>query len=180
MQTKDLLTIATTALGTATLTVAGFWAGPLGAGSEADAPPAIIANARLVSHGVELGLAPAGARAFKAGEQPEFELTAVNTTDQPASTAVGVTLTASAPANALSRAVRVPLVLWQQEQVVTLNPKETKVLALCATTNLPPNSLISVLLRESGEGAAQAPLGITAFSFSTAAPAAQTGLAALR
>ena len=180
MKTKDLLTIATAALGTATLTAAAFWARPLDAGSDADAPPAKIASARLVVHGVEVGLAPTGGRPFKTGDQPEFELTALNTTDQPASVTVGVTMTASSPADALSRTIRLPLVLWQQEQVLTLKPKETKVVALCASTNLPPKSVISVSLREPGPGAAPFLMGVTALSFSTAAPETQPAVASLQ
>ena len=137
MKTKDILTITTVALGTATLTVGTFLAGPIAAGSDADTPPSDIAKSKFVSHGVELTLAPAGWRALKAGEQPEFELSALNTTNQPASVAVCVTMTASSPMDALSRVVRLPAVLWQQEQVVTLNPNETKVLALRCRTNLP-------------------------------------------
>lgn len=180
MKTKDLLTIATAALGTAALTVAAFWAGPMDASNDADAPSAKIAKARLVSHGVELALAAAGGRTFHAGEQAEFELTALNTTDQPASVGVGVTLTASAPADALSRTIRLPSVLWQREQVVTLQPRETKVLTLCAQTNLPPNSVIAVSLREPGAKAGLVPLGITALSFSTVAPKAAPTVASAR
>jgi hypothetical protein len=105
-------------------------------------------------------------------DQPEFELTALNTTDQPASVTVGITMTASSPVDALSRTVRLPLVLWQREELVKLSPKETKMLALCATTNLPPNSLISVMLREPGPKGAPVAPGITALSFSTVAPGA--------
>jgi hypothetical protein len=170
MKTKDILTIMTVAFGTATLTVAAFWAGSLDAGSDADAPSAKIAKPQLVSHGVELTLALAGGRVFKAGEQPEFELTALNTTNQPASVSVCVTMTSSSPADALSRVIRMPAVLWQQEQIVTLQPKETKVLALCAGTNLPPNSVISVSLREPGEKAAPFTPSIVALSFSTVVP----------
>ena len=61
MKTKDILTITTAALGTATLTVAAFWAGPTDAGHDADAPPAKIAKPRLISHGVEMALAPPAA-----------------------------------------------------------------------------------------------------------------------
>ena len=39
MKTKDMLTITTVALGTTTLTVAAFWAGPIEAGADADTPP---------------------------------------------------------------------------------------------------------------------------------------------
>jgi hypothetical protein len=170
MTTKDIITIATAALGTATLTVAGFWAGPIDAGNDTEAPPAKIAKARLLAHGVDLALVPAGGRTFRAGDQAEFELTALNTTDQPASVEVGVSMTASAPADLLSRTVRLPSVLWQQQQVVSLQPRETKVLALATSTNLPPNSMVNVSLREPGTQAGPAPSGITALTFSTVVP----------
>lgn len=180
MKTKDILTIATAALGTATLTVVAFWARPTDAGNDADAPPARIAQARLVSHGVEFRLASAGARAFKAGDQPEFELTALNTTDQSASVSVGVTLASAAPPNPLARVILMPSVLWQREQLVMLKPKETKVLALCANTNLPANRIISVSLRDPDPKAEPSLTGITMLSFSTAAPEAPPVVAAAR
>lgn len=172
MKTKDILTIATVALGTATLTVAAFWAGPIEAGNDADAPPAKLDKARFASHGVEMTLASAGGRLFKAGDQPEFELTALNTTNQPASVSICVSMTASSPADALSRVIRLPMVMWQQEQVVTLQPNETKVIALCASTNLPPNSVISVSLRDQGQEAKLFPLGMVALRFATVVPKA--------
>ena len=70
MNTKDILTITTVALGTATWTVAAFWAGPIEAGSDADTPPAKIAKSRFLSHAVELTLSPAAGQVFKAGDQP--------------------------------------------------------------------------------------------------------------
>jgi hypothetical protein len=180
MKTKDILTITTGALGTATLTVAAFWAGPIEAGGDADAPPSKIGKSRFVTHGVELTLASAGGRAFRAGDQPEFELTALNTTNQPASVSVCVTMSASSPMDALSRVIRLPAVLWQQQQVVTLNPNETKVLALCASTNLPPNSVIFVALGEPGQKGGPVPLGIAALSFSTVVPKALPAVATTR
>ena len=180
MKTKDILTITTVALGTAMLTVAAFWAGPSEAGGDADAPSAKIARSRFVSHGVEMTLASASGRVSKAGDQPEFELTALNTTNQLASVSVCVTMTSSSPADALSRVIRLPTVLWEQEQVVTLQPNETKVLALCASTNLPPNSVISVFLREQERIAAPVPLGMVALSFSTVVPKALPAVATTR
>jgi hypothetical protein len=180
MKTKDMLTITTVALGTTTLTVAAFWAGPIEAGADADTPPAKIAKSRLVTQGVEFTLASAAGRPFKTGEQPEFELTALNVTSQPANASLCVIMTASSPADALSRVIRLPNVLWQQEQVVTLQPNETKVIALRASTNLPPNSVISVALREPGQKAAPFLPGIVALSFSTAVPKALSTVASTR
>jgi len=167
MTTKDLLTIATAALGTASLTVVTFWAGPIDAGNDADTPPPKLAKSLLISHGLELALAPAGGRTFKAGDQPDFTLTALNTTTQPASASVCVTMTASAPVNALSRAIPIPSVLWRQEQIVSLQPNETKVYALSAKTNLPPMRVISVSLQDLEQKPPHPPAGILAFSFST-------------
>jgi hypothetical protein len=178
MNTKDLLTIATTALGTASLTVVTFWAGPIDAGNDADAPPPKLPKSLLISHGVELTLAPAGDRTFKAGDQPEFTLTALNATSQPASASLCVTMTASAPINKLSRAIPVPSVLWRQEQIVSLQPNETKVYTLSAKTNLPPMSLISLSLQDLDQKATLFPAGIVAFSFSTA-PDTQIPIVAL-
>jgi hypothetical protein len=177
MKTKDILTITTVALGTATLTVAAFWAGPIEAGSDADAPPAKLTKSRLVSRGVEMTLAPASGRVFKAGDQPEFEITALNTTDQPASASVCVTMTSAALADALSRVIRMPTVLWQQEQIVRLGPSETKVVALGARTNLPANSMISVSLREAEPKATPVQPEIVALSFSTVVPKASPTVA---
>jgi len=168
MKTADILTIATAAFGTATLTVTAFWAAPLDAGGDADAPPPKIAKARLVCHGVELALAPAAGRTFNAGDQPEFELTAVNTTNQPATVSVCVIMTSSSLADALSRTIRMPTALWRQDQIVSLGPKETKVLALCATTNLPTKSVISVSLQDLEQKTGSPPARIMALSFSTA------------
>jgi hypothetical protein len=170
MKTKDILTIATVALGTATLTVATFWAGPSEAGGETDAPPANIGKSRFVMHGVELTLASACGRVFKAGDRPEFELTALNTTNQRASVSVCVTMTASSPADAMSRVISLPTVLWQQEQVVRLQPNETKMFALRASRSLPPNSVISVSIREPGQKGELVPLGVAVLSFSTVVP----------
>ena len=78
MKTKDILTIATTALGTATLTVA-FLASPTTSGTDANSQAVTIAKPKLVANGIEMMLSAAEGRQFKAGDQPAFELCAVNT-----------------------------------------------------------------------------------------------------
>jgi hypothetical protein len=180
MKTKDLLTIATAALRTASLTVVTFWAGPIDAGNDADAPPPKLAKSLLISHGVELAVAPASGRAFKAGDQPEFTLTALNTTCQSASASVCVTMTATAPVNKLSRAISMPSVLWRQEQIVSLQPNETKLYALSAKTNLPPMSVISISLQDLEQKATRFPPGIVVLSFSTAPEGALPPVASTR
>ena len=180
MKTKDLMMISTAAIGTAALTVAAFWASPLEAGNDADTPPPKIAKSLLVTRGVELTLAPAGGRAFQPGDQPAFELTALNTTHQPASVSLCVTMTTFAPANSMSRVLPAPSVLWRQEQVVTLKPDEKKAYSLCASTNLPAKSVISVSLQDLAEKPARFPAGIVALRFSTAPAVALPVVASTR
>ena len=191
MKTKDLMTMATVALGTATLTVMTFWSGPLEAGLEGDALAAKIAKPKLVSHGVELTLTAAEGRIFKAGDEPAFALTAVNTTGEPAAVTVRLAMTASSPADAMSRVPRMPTALWQQHQSLTLKPNETKTIVIPVPTKLPANSTMAVSLQESDPlqakvGAASSGIrpalqfgpspqaGIVAMNFSTAAPVTQT------
>ena len=77
-------------------------------------------------------------------------------------------MTASAPANAMSRVIPMPKVLWRQEQVCLAKPDETKVYALCAGTNLPQKSMISRLAPGAGNRAGWPQGGDLAMSLSTA------------
>ena len=149
MKSNDVKTIVTVALSTATLTVVTFWCGPLEAGGEANVLPAQIAKPKLVSHGLEITLAAAEGQTLKGGDEPVFELTAVNPTGESASAAICVEMTASSPVDMLSRVPRRPAALWQQYLTLPLKPHETKVVTLPARTKLPVNSMIAVSLRES-------------------------------
>jgi hypothetical protein len=194
MKTKDLMTIISVALATASLTAMTFWSGALNAGSDGDQPAAQIAKPKLVAHGIELTLAAADGRTFSGGDEPTFELTAVNPTDVAATASVGIAMTASAPADLLSRVPRRPSSLWQQQQPLVLQPNETKVIRLAVPAKLPVNSMIAVSLIDASSTpvtavavtpAAQPLLavpaaphsGIVALNFSTAAPVVQTASA---
>jgi len=193
MKTKDLVIIATAALVTATLTVA-FHASPLISGNDANPLAATIAKPKLTVNGIEMTLSAANGQEFKAGEQPAFELRAVNTLDQPSEAAVCATLSASAPVSRMSRAMPIATILWHEELALALGPNETKVLALAARTNLPANSLMIVSLSQVGQAgkaitagnpgtAFVAPLrpggqpGIVAMTFSTVPPVAAAAYA---
>jgi hypothetical protein len=186
MKTNDLVTILSMALGTAAATVLGFWSGPLEAGSDGPPLAAKIARPRLVASGVELTLTAAGGRIFKAGDEPEFELQAVNTTAAPATVTVRISMTSSAPPDRASRVILMPSVFWQQQECLTLKPHETKAVALTARKELPPNTVVSVTLQESGpagsvvaagnpavRGGVFAQTGIVSLSFPTGTPVAQ-------
>jgi hypothetical protein len=191
MKTKDLMTIATVALGTASLTVMAFWSDPLAADNEGSVPAAAIMKPKLVSHGVEMTLAAAETRTFQAGDEPRFDLTAINTSGEPATARIWVEMTTSSPADMLSRVPRRPSALWRQDFTLPMKPNETKVVTIPAPVKLPAKSMIAVSLGESEPpqtkaatnsptiqpaprlGASRQP-GIVALNFSTAVPRAQT------
>ena len=191
MKQNNVATVAVVAVGTAALTIMTFWPGSMEAGGEADANAARLAKPKFVQHGVEMTLEAKGGVVLKAGDQPVFELTAINTCDQAAETSVSVSVWGTAPADALSRTPRMPVRIWECDQFVSLEPKETKTFALDTRTALPTNSLVSVLLQEpkptespaSGPGPAKetslrqvrlgSPPGMVLMTFSTAVPKAQ-------
>ena len=191
MKTTDLTTIVSVALATASLTVMSFWSGVLNAGLDGDKPAAQIAKPKLLAHGIEMTLAAAEGRTFSAGEEPTFDLTAVNTTEQAATATVSIAMTSSSPRDMMSRVPRLPAALWQQQQALVLQANETKVIRLVVPATLPANSMVAVSLAEATTAASGAetakpelrrvqllggapPSGIIALNFSTAAPAAPT------
>jgi len=184
MKTKDLAIIGSVAFATATLTVAFFLPNSLNAGN--DAAPAQIVQPRLVSNGIEFTLAAVEHQTFKAGDEPAFELKAINTTAENADATVLVSMTSMAPPSAFSRLVGIPAPLWEKTCPVTLKPNETKVIALDTTTKLPQNSTINLILRtaspqETGPNAqpkpqmvvttTSNPSAVVALSYSTLQPA---------
>ena len=190
MKTKDLTTIVTVTLATASLTVMTFWSGELNAGLDGEKPTAQIAKPKLTAHGIEMTLATADGRTFRAGEEPTFDLTAVNTTAQAATAAVRIVMSATSPTDRMSRVPCLPASLWQQQQPLVLQPNETKVIRLAVPAKLPANSRVAVSLAEPAAAPAGAeatepelrrvrrpggapPSGIVALNFSTAAPAVQ-------
>jgi hypothetical protein len=146
MKKKDLMSVAVVAVGTATLTVAGFLANPIEAGGGADGPATAIATPKLAADGVELTLTPAQGRVFQTGDQPAFELHAVNTLPQATTVKVCVTMTATDPAGMFSRIMRPPAELWREDQLVALKANETRTVLLQANTNLPANRQFFVSL----------------------------------
>lgn len=194
MKTNNLMTIIPVAIATASLTVMTFWSGALNAGGDGDQPAAQIAKPKLLAHGIEMTLATTDGRTFSAGQEPTFELTAVNTTAETATASVRIAMTASSPADQMSRVMRLPSSLWQHQQPLVLQPHETRVVSLAVPAKLPPNSSVAVSLEETSPtpatadsatpaarpvllipGAPQS--GIVALNFSTAVPMAQTAAA---
>ena len=185
MKTNDLAIIGSVAMSTAALTVALFLPDSLNAGN--DTAPAQIVQPKFASNGVEFTLVPVENKTFKAGDEPEFLLKAVNTTAHNADATIQVAMSSTAPRSAMSRMVAMPQQLWQETSPVVLKPNETKVIALKSTAKLPENKTVTVVLKtpppQQPTGAnfqqpaqkiapqTRVPSGVVALSYSTAKPA---------
>lgn len=195
MKAQDLLQTTAVAMGTAILTVAAFLAAPLDAGNETNPIDATIPNPKLVSQGVEFTVAPVDGCGLKAGDQPEFELRAVNTSDTSSTVTIHLAMTGSAPVSPMSRMMPMPSLLWQHESTLTLRANESRSVPLVTKTDLPANTVVSVALSEvdpnnktTVPNAAAATFvpqlmparsgGVVVLSFSTAEPEADPTFAA--
>jgi hypothetical protein len=191
MKTNDLVTFTATAVGAAALTVALFLGARLEAGTGANPLAPTIAKPELIASGIRMTLAPAGGRQFQAGDQPGFELTAVNTLNAPSCASVNLTVSAAAPSSPLSRTLAIPQLLWSQTQSLSLRPNESKTFTFIARTNLPPHRIISVFLSEAAsihpsplpaptgtrlEGLRSASPGVLMLTISTVPPAMTSAL----
>ena len=157
MKTNNFTAIGSAALVTATLTVALFLPGFLNAGDDSGSATAKIAQPKLVSNGVQFTLSAHGSQVYKAGDTPKFELMAANTTSQATDLSVRIYMTATSPQNRASRMVVMPAKIWEKTCHLTLNPNETKTVAIKTDTKLPANSTIEVLLAPVGENVSTAP-----------------------
>jgi hypothetical protein len=147
MKTKDLLIITTTAIATAAGTVAFLIPTSLNADGEATLPPK-ISPPRFRANGLEFAVTAKDGRLPKAGDPLALELQVRSLTNSPATASIRLVLSASSPADALSRAIRLPTLLWQKQEFMTVAPNETKVLSLSTVTNLPAGKIFSVTLQE--------------------------------
>ena len=198
MKENDPVVIMTVALGTAALTVLTLWPGTVDAGNDA-VLPAQNPTPKLASRGIEMTLKTVDGRVPKAGEAPVLELTAVSLTNLPSRVCAQVTMSASSPADALSRAIRMPAAFWVDKREFIVGPGETKRFTLTCGTNLPPNKFISVSLQDVPSGETLPPtaaslsglvggpgrvtassIAIVALNFSTVVPAPTAGLVTSR
>ncbi len=146
MKTRNILTITSVAIGTAALTVATFWSGPIEAGADDDGPHAQIEQPTLTCSGVQLSAKPAGDQAIKAGDQPQFKLTAVNSTSETKTANFQVALTCTAPISPLSRAIPVPETVWHEDETLTLKAGEKRTVLLKPRTSIAANKAFTVYL----------------------------------
>lgn len=141
MKMKQILAIATVALGTATLTVAICLQGPLNAGDAA----VEALHPKLTVNNVELSLT-ADKATLKAGAKPVLEICAVNTVDRECKAAFGLAMSDSTRAARVSRTLSAPAMLWQVDKTLVLGPREIKRIKIQADKPLPANASFSVML----------------------------------
>jgi hypothetical protein len=173
---KDILTITSVALTTATLTVLAFWSAPLEADNEAKAPT--VAQPKLVANGIEMTLVAAEGKTLQVGDKPQFQLTAINTTTEPATTQVAVSLAAQDLRSMGGRTLSIPKRVWQQDSTLTLAPNEKTTITLSSDAQLPKDSMVSVVMQTQSadnsivqRATPQNPSRVTALAFSTSGAA---------
>ena len=143
MKKNDLINIGAVAMATATLTVAAFLPATLEADGGNPLPPK-IEQPKLVVNGAQITLAAAKNAVFKAVDEPAFELTAVNTSNQPVKVEVQVAMSAVAAGGLGSRMPMMSKELWKDRCTLALKPHETKTVSLLTGTKAPTNSLVNV------------------------------------
>lgn len=149
MKTNDVLIITTVALGTAALTISSLWPSSLNAGDEAAMAPE-VSKPKLISHGLELTMGMNPRKRPVAGEQPIFEVKALSLTNITTDVNLRIVMSAAGPADAFSRVLRLPEILWTDQRSLIVPPGGTKVVIFSPAKRLPPNKLISVSLQEVG------------------------------
>jgi hypothetical protein len=191
---KNILTILSVALTTAALTVLAFWSVPIEAGNEAQNQAPKVAQPKLLTNGIEMTLVAAEGKTFQAGDEPVFQLTAVNTTAEPATAHLRLVMDSISPASAMSRIGPVPAMIWHQDCTIALKPNEKKTMTVASNTKLPVSGAITVSMQpidpntpaltaiqaQAGKGlrrAMLAPSRVVALNFSTLPPASQPMLA---
>jgi hypothetical protein len=163
--------IANAAFVTAVLTLAVLRPSFTEAGNEANALTAAIQTPKLTAGGVEISIVAAEGQVLGEGEEPVFELRAVNTTDKPAAVDFETSMTSIVrPVHPnRSRMPALPRSIWTQEHVFTLSPRETRTFTASTKTKLPAESQVNVLLRARGTPAALQAFApaVVGLSFST-------------
>ena len=167
MKAENVSKMMSTALITLGIALAAFWPAFTNATDEGNAVGPKITDPQFVAGGVEMRLKAVHNRTFREGEEPAFEVTAVNTTDEPTSVTVGTLMTSSPKANRMSRTLPRSVSLWKAPLTISLRPRETKTVTESTDTKLPPNTKIDVYLGPAD--AAQYSLDLVPMlSFSTA------------
>ena len=195
MKRNDLISIGAVALATATLTVAAFLPATLEADGGNPLTPK-IEQPKLRMNGAEITLTAARNAVYKAGDEPAFELTAVNTSNQPVNVEVQLAMSAILAGSVVSRMPMMSKQLWQDRCTLALKPQETKTVSLLTKTAMPTNSLVSVFMqpaipKEAATGSASltvqaaglmnfSPSAILALNFSTRVQPAQPTVVALK
>lgn len=144
MKSRDLANIFTVAVGTAAAVVVTFSGNSLEAGRDGTELRSVITTPELLANGIKISLATRKGNEPKAGVPAEFDMNVVNTREVASEATVRLVMSASAPANPLSRIMIMPTQLWSEERTLTLGPKETKRIPVVAHTNLPTGREITV------------------------------------
>ena len=172
MDTKDLSKMASAAVITLGITLVAALPGFIDANDDGNRVGPKIENPRLIDSGAEVRLKSADNRTFREGDEPVFELTAVNTTDQPTEITVETLMNSTANPAPRARTPSMPITLWSEPHTFSLGPQETRTITVATGTRLPANSRIDVYLRAVRAGLPLSADLVSMSSFSTTVPPA--------
>jgi hypothetical protein len=86
------------------------------------------------------------------GDRPQLVLRATNKGSAALSTTISLSITATSPASMLSRRLEIPEPLWTHQQLVTLQPGETRTYTLDTDAELPAGQMISIAISAGDQG----------------------------
>jgi len=169
VKAEHIKTIVTTAAATAAIALAALWPAFLNGADDGNAVTPSIKTPRFVQGTVEFTLAlPDTQQTFKAGDEPAFDLVAVNTGDQPATAAVEAVMMSTTVPPPRSRTPGRQMTVWHEPLTVVLGPHETKTFKTETNTAVPDNSKMSIYLHSVTQSPGEDSRLVSMLSFSTA------------
>ncbi len=143
MKRQDLLAVVAVAAVTMAFALVAFGPAGVGAGDDVPVLKAEIIQPKLTSQGCEFTL-KTDKPAYRPGETPVLELTATNPTDKAVEASVWLQITASSPADMLSRMPVMPKPIWIHQHKLALQPGETKTASVTADVKLPAGQSVAI------------------------------------
>ena len=147
MRMQNVLEVLGVAVATMafTLVVLGPW--NVGVSKEAKSITPTIVQPKFASHGCEFAL-KTGKPAYKPGESPVVEVTAVNPTRKPIEATVWVSILTTAVPSPMSRVMAFPRPTWSKSWSVSLKPGERTTTKLAADVKLAANQVVSITMSD--------------------------------
>jgi hypothetical protein len=150
MRLSDILAIVGVAVATMATTLGLLVPRHVTAESQKKAIKPTIAVPKLTVDGCVFTVS-ADKLEYAPGEKLVLTVKAVNTSSEPVTTSVSLSVTATSPASMLSRRLVLPTPLWTGECPVNLQPNESRTVKLDTDAALPAGQMTSITMFAKGE-----------------------------